>query len=140
MRAIAYRKSAGSWFTTGKRRKLLPQKMKKYFTCDTHADTLMRMIDLGYKIDDQRLQVNVPKMLKGGHNLQIFACFIDPSVGRERYVPRTLQMIDLLKSSISKYPKNFAFCQSIAEIQKARSAGKRIALLGIEGGHAIAND
>ena len=45
----------------------------KPFICDTHSDTLMRMIDLGYSFRDDRLEVNLPKMLNGGHDLQIFA-------------------------------------------------------------------
>lgn len=114
--------------------------MKKYFIADTHSDTLMRMIDLGYGLDDDRLQVSVNKMVKNGHDLQVFACFIDPVVGRERYVTRTLQMIDLMKVEAERKKKEIALCTSFKEIQKARIAGKKIALMGIEGGHAIAND
>src|SRR5215831_1633338 len=106
----------------------------KYFICDTHADTLMRMIDLGYKIDDERLQVSIPKMLSSGHDLQIFACFIDPVVGKERYVPRTLQMIDLLRQEVSKHRKKVALCESISQIKAARAKKKKVAMLGIEGG------
>src|SRR3990172_7252562 len=113
--------------------------MGRYFICDTHADSLMRMIDLGYTLEDERLQVSVPKM-KRGHDLQVFACFIDPAVGRERYVIRTLQMIDLLRKEVRKHRKEFVLCDSIKEIRKARVQKKKIALLGIEGGHAIAND
>ncbi|HJZ13065.1 MAG TPA: dipeptidase [Acidobacteriota bacterium] len=113
--------------------------MKKHFICDTHADTLMRMIDLGYGLDDERLQVSVPKM-KRGHDLQVFACFIDPAVGKERYVIRTLQMIDLLSREVHKYRKEIALCDSTSGIKRARAAKRKIALLGLEGGHAIAND
>ena len=114
--------------------------MKRYFTCDTHADTLMRMIDLGYKIDDERLQVSIPKMLSGGHDLQVFACFIDPLIGKERYVLRTLQMIDLLRQEVAKHRKEISLCESASQIKAARARKKKIAMLGIEGGHAIVND
>lgn len=114
--------------------------MKKHFIADTHSDTLMRMIDLGYPLDDDRLQVSVSKMIGGGHDLQIFACFIDPVVGRERYVTRTLQMIDLMKMEAAKNKKTLALCTSMKEIRNARAARKKIALMGIEGGHAIVND
>jgi membrane dipeptidase len=114
--------------------------MNRLFIADTHSDTLMRMIDLGYSLNDERLQVSLPRMLRGGHDLQIFACFIDPVVGRERYVSRTLQMIDLLRSEVAVNRGNISLCTTSAEIRKARSAGKKAALLGIEGGHAISND
>jgi membrane dipeptidase len=114
--------------------------MKRYLIADTHADTLMRMIDLGYSLDDEHLQVSVPKMIKGGHDLQIFACFIDPVIGRERYLSRTLQMIDLLRREVRKHRKQIALCTSMKEIRKARGKKLKVALLGIEGGHAIVND
>ena len=113
---------------------------KKYFIADTHCDALMRMTDLGYSLEDERLQVSFPKMLSAGHDLQIFACFIDPAVGKERYISRTLQMIDLLKSEVRRYKKQVALCDSVKQLQKAREQKKKIAMLGIEGGHAIMND
>ena len=114
--------------------------MAQYFIADTHADTLMRMIDLGYSINDEHLQVSLEKMRNGGHDLQVFACFIDPVVGRERYVSRTLQMIDLLRAQVARNKKHIALCTTTAQIERARAAGKKVGLLGIEGGHAIAND
>jgi membrane dipeptidase len=112
----------------------------KHFIADTHADTLMWMIDQGWGLDDDRLQVNINKMRKGGHDLQVFACFINPAVGKDRYISRTLQMIDLLKSEVKKHNKKIALCDSLAQIRSTRRSGKKIALLGIEGGHAIEND
>ena len=112
----------------------------KHFIADTHSDTLTWMIDQGWGLDDDRLQVSLNKMRKGGHDLQVFACFISPAVGKERYISRTLQMVDLLKSEVRKHQKKIALCDSIAQIHKARRSGKKIALLGIEGGHAIQND
>jgi membrane dipeptidase len=100
----------------------------------------MRMIDLGYSISDKRLEVNFPKMLNGGHDLQIFACFIDPAVGKDRFVTRTLQMIDLLHQEMKNYDKRFAFCTSTREIKEARKKNQKIAMLGLESGHAILND
>jgi len=100
----------------------------------------MRMIDLSYTLEDERLQVSLPKMKGGGHDLQVFACFIDPAVGRERYISRTLQMIDLLRTEVNRHRKQIALCVSSKEIKSARAKKKKIALLGIEGGHAIAND
>lgn len=110
------------------------------FICDTHSDSLMRMIDLGYTLEDERLQVSLPKMKGGGHDLQVFACFIDPAVGRERYLSRTLQMIDLLRNEVNRHRKQITVCASMKEIRKARDRKQKIALMGIEGGHAIAND
>jgi membrane dipeptidase len=112
----------------------------KHFIADTHSDTLMWMIDQGWGLDDDRLQVSVNKMQNGGHDLQVFACFINPIIGKERYISRTLQMIDLLKGEVKKHRDKIVLCDSTAQIRKARNAKKKIALLGIEGGHAIQNN
>jgi membrane dipeptidase len=114
--------------------------MKRYWTSDTHADTLMRMMDLGYSLSDERLHVSLPKMIESGHDLQIFACFIDPVIGKDRYVTRTLQMIDLLRREARRNRKEMSICASMSEIRKARSEKKKIGMLGLEGGHAIVND
>lgn len=114
--------------------------MKKYWIADTHADTLMRMIDLGYSISDERLHISISKMVERGHDLQMFACFIDPVLGKERYVHRTLQMIDLLRREVRKHRKEITICTSMSEIKKARAEKKKVAMLALEGGHAIVND
>lgn len=114
--------------------------MKRHFIIDTHSDTLMYMIDQGWDVNDDRLQVSLKKMLKGGHDLQVFACFVNPAVGENRFVKRALQMIDLLRTEVQKNNKKITICDSLVEIQKARRDRKKIALLGIEGGHAIQND
>lgn len=100
----------------------------------------MRMIDLGYSLDDSRLQVSLDKMKMGGHDLQIFAVFVDPVVGKDRFISRTLQMIDLLRQNLRKFRKDMTLCSSASEIRKARAKRRKIAMLGIEGGHTITND
>ena len=113
---------------------------KPNLIADTHCDALMRMMDLGYSLSDDRLQVNFPKMVESGHDLQIFACFIDPAVGKDRYISRTLQMIDLLRNEVQKNRKSVSLCITSKDVRKARARKKKIAMLGIEGGHAIMND
>lgn len=114
--------------------------MKRHFIIDTHSDTLMYMIDQGWDLNDDRLQVSLKKMLKGGHDLQVFACFVNPVVGQNRFVTRALQMIDLLRTEVQKNRNKISICDSLSQINKARKDRKKIALLGIEGGHAIQND
>lgn len=100
----------------------------------------MYMIDQRWGLNDDRLQVSLKKMMNGGHDLQVFACFVNPAVGKNRFVKRALQMIDLLRTEVQKNKKKIAICDSVREIRKARQDRKKIALLGIEGGHAIQND
>src|SRR6202035_3380954 len=59
-------------------------------------------------------------------------------VGGNHAANRTLQMIDTVKHDIiAKYPNDFAFATTAAEIEAAHKRGKFAALMGIEGGHAI---
>jgi len=81
----------------------------------------------------------VPRMKKGGMGAQIFAVYVAASyVEGNHAANRTLQMIDTVRHDIiGRYPNDFAFAGTAADIRRAHQQGKIAALLGIEGGHAI---
>ena len=69
----------------------------KAFVFDAHCDTAMRLIgeravDLGERLEDGHM--DLPRMMEGGLDAQIFACWPDPRLAREEYLKQTLQMID----------------------------------------------
>src|SRR5205814_8330757 len=60
------------------------------------------------------------------------------NVGGNHSANRALQRIDTVRHDIiAKYPKDFEFATTVAEIESAHKRGKIAALMGIEGGHAI---
>jgi membrane dipeptidase len=113
---------------------------KSAILIDTHNDVTSATVaglDLGKPNTDH--MTDVPRMKKGGMGAQIFAVYVASSyVEGNHAANRTLQMIDTVRHDIiERYPNDFAFAGTAADIRRAHQQGKMAALLGIEGGHAI---
>jgi len=113
---------------------------KSAILIDTHNDVTSSTVaglDLGKPNTDH--MTDVPRMKKGGMGAQIFAVYVAASyVEGNHAANRTLQMIDTVRHDIiERYPNDFAFAGTAADIRRAHQQGKIAALLGIEGGHAI---
>ena len=107
---------------------------------DTHNDVTSATVaglDLGKPNTDH--MTDLPRMKKGGMGAQIFAVYVAASyVEGNHAANRTLQMIDTVRHDIiEKYPQDFLFATTAADIRRAHQQHKIAALLGIEGGHAI---
>jgi membrane dipeptidase len=70
---------------------------------------------------------------------QFFAVYVAAGYVEQNHAAnRTLQMIDTVRHDIiEKYPNDFLFATTAADIRRAHKQRKIAALLGIEGGHAI---
>ncbi|HMC59187.1 MAG TPA: dipeptidase, partial [Candidatus Solibacter sp.] len=113
---------------------------KSAILIDTHNDVTSATVaglDLGKPNTDH--MTDLPRMKKGGMGAQIFAVYVAASyVEGNHAANRTLQMIDTVRRDIiEKYPGDFLFATTAADIRRARKEHKIAALLGIEGGHAI---
>ncbi|HWZ33191.1 MAG TPA: dipeptidase [Bryobacteraceae bacterium] len=110
---------------------------------DTHNDVTSRTVE-GFDIgprntSDRPTHTDLVRMKEGGIGAQFFAVYVAANyVNGNHSANRTLQMIDTVRHDIvGKYPNDFAFATSVAEIEAAHKKGKIAALMGIEGGHAI---
>ena len=113
---------------------------KSAILIDTHNDVTSATVaglDIGKPNTDH--MTDVPRMKKGGMGAQIFAVYVASSyVDGNHSANRTLQMIDTVRHDIiEKYPQDFLFATTAADIRRAHRQHKIAALLGIEGGHAI---
>jgi len=107
---------------------------------DTHNDVTSATVagmDIGKPNTDHH--TDLPRMKKGGMGAQFFAVYVAASyVEGNRSAHRTLDMIDTVRYDIAgKYPNDFLFATTAADILRAHKAHKIAALMGIEGGHAI---
>ncbi len=107
---------------------------------DTHNDVTSSTVagmDIGKPNPDH--MTDLPRMKKGGMGAQFFAVYVAASyVDGNHSANRTLQMIDTVRHDIiEKYPNDFVFATTAADIRRAHREHKIAALLGIEGGHAI---
>jgi membrane dipeptidase len=107
---------------------------------DTHNDVTSATVaglDIGKPNSDH--MTDLPRMKKGGMGAQFFAVYVAASYVEQNHAAnRTLQMIDTVRHDIiEKYPNDFLFATTAADIRRAHKQHKIAALLGIEGGHAI---
>jgi len=113
---------------------------KSAILIDTHNDVTSATVaglDIGQPNTDH--MTDLPRMKQGGMGAQIFAVYVASSyVEGNHSANRTLQMIDTVRHDIiDRYPRDFLFATTAADIRRARREHKIAALLGIEGGHAI---
>ena len=107
---------------------------------DTHNDVTSRTLD-GFDIGPRAKDghTDIARMREGGLGATFFAVYVAAEYGNGNHsANRALQMIDTVRHDIiAKYPNDFVFATTGAEIEAARKRGKIAALMGIEGGHAI---
>ena len=110
---------------------------------DTHNDITSRTVE-GFDIgprntSDRKTHTDLVRMKEGGIGAQFFAVYVAAQyVNGNHSANRTLQMIDTVRHDIiARYPNDFTFATTAAEIESAHKKGKIAALMGIEGGHAI---
>jgi membrane dipeptidase len=106
---------------------------------DTHADTPQRFVDDGYDLDQPGAQVNLPDAKKGNLGAEFFSIWVEPTLYKDHYAKRTLELIDSVYQQAAKHPTEMRMAFSPADIEAAHREHKLAALMGIEGGHSIEN-
>jgi membrane dipeptidase len=107
---------------------------------DTHNDVPSRTVD-GFDIGSRGVfgHTDITRLSAGGVGAVFFSAYVDPKYAASgQAAHRALEMIDTIRYDIAgRYPRDFLFARSAADIETARRQGKIAALIGIEGGHAI---
>lgn len=111
---------------------------------DTHCDTMLKVIRShgAYRIgDDHQVgHVDIPRLKKGGVNLQFFAAYIEPQYKPDRSLKRALQIFDCFYNELAANKEDISLVLSSADLEKVRRENKIGALLSIEGGEALEED
>jgi membrane dipeptidase len=109
---------------------------------DTHDDTTQRLLwahlDLGKR--DTQGDIDIPRMREGGLGAIFFSIWIPGSVTGPPAVKQAIDQIDAVYEQVRLHPGDLALCTTAEQVRQAHAHGKIAALLGIEGGHMIAND
>jgi membrane dipeptidase len=111
---------------------------------DMHCDTIGRALageDLSR--DLPKGHVDIPKLGRGGVDLQVFACFAPPPASeaeKGRSANGVFAQIQAVRELVAKNPEHLALVTTYAEAAAARNESKTGILIGIEGGYAIEND
>lgn len=109
---------------------------------DAHCDTVLRIIRSNFLLAKEHGDghVDLPRLKRGGVDLQFFALYIEPSYKFERSVKRTLQLLDAFYGQYECNRDTMLLVRSTEDIYRAKQEGKLAALLSIEGGEALEGD
>jgi membrane dipeptidase len=113
---------------------------KSAILIDTHNDIPSFTVDgsdIGKPSPERH--TDIPRLRQGGVGAVFFSAYVSSSyVEGNHSANRALQMIDSIRHDIvARYPNDFEFSTTAAQIEEAHRHGKIAALIGIEGGHAI---
>jgi len=115
---------------------------QRSFVFDAHCDTILSMLKEGRDLGKRNKagHIDIPRMIEGGLNAQVFALWVEPDHWPDHAAHRTLVMLDALLNAVNKYPGRLSLALSAADARKAYKEGKIAVFIGIEGGHAIEDD
>src|SRR5262245_46297367 len=110
---------------------------------DTHDDVTQRLIfDKNFDIAARNKtgSLDIPRMRDGGLDALFFSIWITGDVTGPTAVKRALDQIDAVREAVRKHPADFMLATTAADIRRAAAEKKIAALMGVEGGHMIAED
>jgi membrane dipeptidase len=109
---------------------------------DTHDDTTQRLLyeklDLGHR--DARGNIDIPRMKEGGLGAIFFSIWMPSSVTGPEAVKRAFDQIDAVREQVRRHSGDLLLATTAADVRRARAEKKIAALMGMEGGHMIADD
>ena len=111
---------------------------------DLHCDTIGRYLrGADLTKDNEKGHIDIPKLKRGGVDLQVFACFVGPprnELQKNQAAKRVFDEIDGIYQLVEENPDDLAIVKSYEDLMRLRGTGKTGIFIGIEGGYAIEND
>ncbi|MCL6566792.1 MAG: dipeptidase [Acidobacteriia bacterium] len=84
--------------------------------------------------------VDIPRMREGGLDAPFFSIYIPATVTGPEAVKRALQLIAWTRALVERHPQAMALATTAADVRRIHREGRIAVLLGMEGGHMIADD
>ena len=124
------------------------------FVIDTHCDTIMKICnswnprmrhymgidsEIDLSLENDNMHIDIPKMKRGGMNLQFFAVYLEPQYKPFGSLMRTMQGFDAVYKLFEKSPE-LKHVASYEDAMEAKANNQIAALLSIEGGEALEGD
>jgi membrane dipeptidase len=84
------------------------------------------------------LHTDLGRLRSGGVGGQFWSVYVPSRLAGEAAVAATLEQIDFIYQLVSRYPDDLRLVRTAIEAQAAHAEGRIASLLGVEGGHSIA--
>ena len=86
---------------------------------------------------DVHLMTDIPRARKGHLGAQFWSVWIPAATTGPEAVQMTLEQIDIVRTMVAKYPKDFEMAYTADDIERIEKSGRIASLIGVEGGHQI---
>lgn len=109
---------------------------------DLHIDSLQHALLAGADLSRRTGigQVDLPRLADGGVDAPFFAAWVDPIFEGRAAFDRASALLDCFDDLCQRSDGALVACRSPEDALAAKAAGRVAGLVGVEGGHAIADD
>ena len=84
------------------------------------------------------LHTDLPRLRAGGVGAQFWSVYVSSALPEPEAVVATLEQIDAVYRLAARYPDTLRIAYTAAEVEQAFAEGRIASLLGVEGGHSLA--
>jgi len=110
------------------------------FVADLHCDTVWPVSQgADFAGGNTHTHIDLPRLIAGEVNLQIFACFLHHDIPADQRVATVDRLLDRLDAMFAAGSDRIAQARSATEADKIVAGGQIAAVTGIENGEAIDN-
>jgi membrane dipeptidase len=109
---------------------------------DTHDDTTQRLYWEHFDLETHSDigQIDIPRMREGGLGAIFFSLWSPGTLTGGAGVQRAIDLIDAVREQVARHPNDLMLATTAEDVRKAHAEGKIAVLMGLEGGHMIADD
>jgi membrane dipeptidase len=128
--------------TPAKAEQVAARVLERAIVIDSHEDTPQMMLDENYDLASPQspYMVSIPKMRQGHMNGAFFSIWVDVKWPQATVIQRTLDLIDAVDEQVARHSHTLGLATTAEDIERLHREGKIAVLMGVEGGHTIAND
>ncbi|MFF4803798.1 dipeptidase [Streptomyces sp. NPDC001351] len=84
------------------------------------------------------LHTDLPRLRAGGVGAQFWSVYVSSELPEPEAVVATLEQIDAVYRLAARYPDTLRIAYTAADVERAFTEGRIASLLGVEGGHSLA--
>ncbi|MEX2462755.1 MAG: dipeptidase [Balneolaceae bacterium] len=88
---------------------------------------------------DSPMHTDIPRLRGGRVGAQWWSVYVSANIPEDEAVKQTIEQIDFVHRLVDLYPDHFELALTADDVERIFESGKIASLIGMEGGHSIAN-
>lgn len=88
---------------------------------------------------ERPMHTDIQRLHEGRVGAQWWSVYVSAAISEDEAVKQTLEQIDFVHRLVKKYPDHFEMALTADDVERIFADGKIASLIGMEGGHSIAN-